>query len=201
MILGKLICFPSNSIASTWTYSICITLFCTFRYRYCTTITWNIKQRFCFSFCKLRYNFVEFNSWKKSPIFDRLKGRNKSDQVWNGWRCRCRCHCPLLQLPNDTKENENVIKTIGLISTCITLLRTFLCRYCTTTTWKCLTSLFTEDVNKRCQNFFSFWTWIWFFGIQILESQSVRWNNRDEDWKNANSLFKQRCAVDAVFGS
>ena len=53
----------------------------------------------------------------------------------------------LVQLPNDTKENENVIKTIGLISTCITLLRTFLCRYCTTTTWKCLTSLFTEDVS------------------------------------------------------
>ena len=33
--------------------------------------------------------------------------------------------------------------------TCITLFSTFLCRYCTTTTWKCLTSLFMENVNKR----------------------------------------------------
>ena len=32
---------------------------------------------------------------------------------------------------------------------------TFLCRYCTTTTWKCLISLFMEDVNKRRRNFLS----------------------------------------------
>ena len=36
---------------------------------------------------------------------------------------------------------------------------------------------------------FSFSTWIWFLGIQLQEK------NRDEDWKKANSLFKQlfRC--------
>ena len=71
---------------------------------------YNVKHKttILFSFCKLRYNFLEFNSWKKSPIFDRLKGRNKSDQVWNGWRCRCRCHCrwfSSLMIPKKTRTS------------------------------------------------------------------------------------------------
>ena len=33
------------------------------------------------------------------------------------------------------------------LCTCITLFCTFRCRHCTTTTWKCLTSHFVEDVN------------------------------------------------------
>ena len=33
------------------------------------------------------------------------------------------------------------------LCTCITLFCTFLCRRCTTTTWKCLISRFVEDVN------------------------------------------------------
>ena len=35
------------------------------------------------------------------------------------------------------------------LCTCITLFCTFLCRPCTTTTWKCLISCFVEDVNTR----------------------------------------------------
>ena len=35
------------------------------------------------------------------------------------------------------------------LCTCTTLFCTFLCRYCTTTTWKCLISRFVEDVNTR----------------------------------------------------
>ena len=38
--------------------------------------------------------------------------------------------------------------------TCINC--TFLCRHCTTTTWKCLISRFVEDANKQRQNFFLF---------------------------------------------
>ena len=34
--------------------------------------------------------------------------------------------------------------------------RTFLCRHCTTTTWKCLTSHFVENVNTRQWLYFSF---------------------------------------------
>ena len=61
---------------------------------------------------------------------------------------------------NDADDNENVKKTIGLISkkqlcTCITLFRTFLSRFCTTTTWKCLILRFMEDVNKQRPNFIS----------------------------------------------
>ena len=44
---------------------------------------------------------------------------------------------------------------------------------------------------------FSFWTWIWLLGIQFRRvrlhfTKNVSWINRDEDWRNANSLFKQR---------
>ena len=40
------------------------------------------------------------------------------------------------------------------LCTCITLLCTFLSRHCTTTTWKCLISLFVEDVKTK-QRLFS----------------------------------------------
>jgi len=44
----------------------------------------------------------------------------------------------------------------------------------------------------------SVWTWIWSLGIQLQEgspihlTKLVTWSNRDEDWKNANSLFQRR---------
>ena len=55
---------------------------------------------------------------------------------------------------DDGDGNKNVKKAIGLLRKttnlhCITLFCTFLCRHCTTTTWKCLTARFMEDVNKR----------------------------------------------------
>ena len=42
------------------------------------------------------------------------------------------------------------------LCTCITLFCTFLCRRCTTTTWKCLISRFVEDGNTGQQPSFSF---------------------------------------------
>ena len=46
--------------------------------------------------------------------------------------------------------NENGKKAIDLdLCTCITPFSTFLCRRCTTTTWKCLISRFVEDVKTR----------------------------------------------------
>ena len=42
------------------------------------------------------------------------------------------------------------------LCTCITHFSTFFCRHCTTTTWKCLMSLFVEDVNTRKRFPFSF---------------------------------------------
>ena len=56
------------------------------------------------------------------------------------------------------------------LCTRITLFCTFLCRHCTTTTWKCLISRFVKDVNKQWQNSFSSWTWIWLIEIQLQKS-------------------------------
>ena len=80
----------------------------------------------------------------------------------------------------------------------ITLFRTFLCRYCTTTTWNCLISRFVEDVNTRKQLSFLFsWT-----SIQSIRNNSrknwqhlknwTRWGKQDKVWSRANSLFKWR---------
>ena len=63
---------------------------------------------------------------------------------------------------------------------------TFLCRHCTTATWKCLISRFTEEVLKRQRNFLSASE----LGYDSL-TKLVTWSNRDEDWKNANSLFQR----------
>ena len=64
----------------------------------------------------------------------------------------------------------------------------------TTTTRKCLVSRrFLEDLNKPGRNFLSFLSWIWFSGIRVKECL-LKWvsrNDRDEDWKNANSIFKR----------
>ena len=57
---------------------------------------------------------------------------------------------------------------------CITLFCTFLCRYCTTTTRKCLISRFMEDVNKLLWNFLSHSELGYgFSGIQLQESSST----------------------------
>ena len=61
---------------------------------------------------------------------------------------------------DDGDCNGNATITIGLISK-TTILHvhhafcTFLCRHCTTTTWKCLMSRCTEEVHKRRRDFLS----------------------------------------------
>ena len=51
------------------------------------------------------------------------------------------------------------------LCTCITLFCTFLCRRCTTTTWKCLNSRFVEGGNTTF--FFFSWTLIQCYRIQL----------------------------------
>ena len=80
----------------------------------------------------------------------------------------------------------------------IMLFCTFLCRRCTTTTWKCQISRFVEDENTRQQLSFSF-PELWY---SLLEFNSrkicqhltnwMSWNKRDKVWGRANSLFKCR---------
>ena len=82
--------------------------------------------------------------------------------------------------------------------TWIMLFCTFLCRRCTTTTWKRLISRFVGDVNARQRLCTSFPT----LRYSLLEFNSrkklqhltnwLRWNKRDKDWGSACSLFKWR---------
>ena len=57
------------------------------------------------------------------------------------------------------------------LCTCITLFCTFLCRRCTTTTWKCLISRFVEDGNTGQQLSFSFLE-LWYSPSE-LNSQKI----------------------------
>ena len=112
---------------------------------------------------------------------------------------------------NDADGNENVKKTIGLISKTTTLhvhytFCTFLSRFCTTTTWKCLISRFMENLNKQPRNFISVCELKYgplkfsFRRIRLQLKKEMGRNNRYKDWKNANSLFKWRYCCRRVFG-
>ena len=103
----------------------------------------------------------------------------------------------------DCNENDN--KTIGLISKTTTLsvhytFCTFLCRFCTTTTRKCL--FFVEDINKQRRNFLflseigygpseSNSSW-----VHLSLTKEVGRKNRDKDWKSA---FSENARANAAF--
>ena len=105
----------------------------------------------------------------------------------------------------DGDGNENAKKAMGLLSKTRILhvhricgFCTFLCRHCTTTTWKCLISRFMEDVTKRRRIFLSFSKLG--CGSQEINSRKIRLhltfsadgNKRDNVWKKANALSKLR---------
>ena len=61
-------------------------------------------------------------------------------------------------LPQRERQKKTLISDVKVWCTCITLFSvfyTFLCRFCTTTTWKCLISRFMKNVNKQRRNFIS----------------------------------------------
>ena len=75
---------------------------------------------------------------------------------------------------DDGHGNENGKKSNRLrlqqLCTCITLFCSFLCRRCTTTTWKCLISRCVRDVNKRLSFSLKSRTLIQSFRIQLQKS-------------------------------
>ena len=78
--------------------------------------------------------------------------------------------------------------------TCITLFCTFLCHHCTTTTWKCLISRCTEEVHSDDEVsslFLSFYMLLRNSTLGGIAYISQSKSNRNEDWKNANSLFQR----------
>ena len=83
------------------------------------------------------------------------------------------------------------------LCTCITLFCTFLCRRCTTTTWKCLISRFVEDVEtiqRLASSFPELCSLLQFNSRKICQHLTnwTSWNKRDKVWSSANSLFKWR---------
>ena len=100
---------------------------------------------------------------------------------------------------DDCDGNKNVKQAVGLMNKTTTLhvhhtFSTFLCRPCATRTWgneKIPNFMFCEG-RKQLSNHK-----IYFFLSEFGESAYI-WQNkrvgirRDEDWKTANSLFKQR---------
>ena len=84
------------------------------------------------------------------------------------------------------------------LCTCITLSCTFLCRRCTTTTWKCWILRFVEDVNTRQRLSFSL-PELWYSPLEFNSRKICQhltnwtsWNKRDKAWSCANSLFEWR---------
>ena len=106
------------------------------------------------------------------------------------------------RLPFDVNVNLNlsIWQNNNVLGTCITLVCTFLCRHCTTTTLKCLISCFVKDVKTRERLPFFPWTLIQSFRIQLQEKFSskriwTRWNKRDKVWSSATSLFRGRFRI------
>ena len=96
------------------------------------------------------------------------------------------------------KKNSRFSLVKQQLCTCITLFDTFLCRRCTTTTWKCLNSRFVEDGNTRQRHCSSFpelrYSPLEFNSKQILHHfvNWTRWKELDYVWSSADSLFKSR---------
>ena len=101
--------------------------------------------------------------------------------------------------------NQNVKKALGLMNKTTTLFVhhtffcTFLYRHCTTTTWKWLCFFLGRNSTSNDEFFFLFLK-VYKALRNKFNSRKVRihltkwaiWNNSDDDWKTANSLFKAR---------
>ena len=98
-----------------------------------------------------------------------LSTTSQGTWLWHNWSWTA-THCPLMTANNKLPEIQtkkaihlNLVWVLSSlpwrscylclskqqIYTCTTLFCTFLYRHWTTTTWKCLISLFVEDVNTR----------------------------------------------------
>ena len=121
----------------------------------------------------------------------------------HGRRFIGRCTNRELKQPRRRRKQEqqqsNRVRLVKQqLCTCITLFCTFLCRHCTTTTWKCLISRFVENANTRQQLYFSF-AELWYSLLEFNSRKNcqhltnwTRWNKRDKVWSSAIVHFKLR---------
>ena len=113
----------------------------------------------------------------------------------------------------ERKKQQKVSVGKQQLCTCISLLCTFLCRFCPTTKRNCLILLFREDVSNGRRNFILFLKLEYSMdnrknivmnivlrnstpgGFAYINFDKVSWNNGDKDRKNTNSFLKRsfRC--------
>ena len=127
-----------------------------------------------------------YNTPLPHPVYSRIQSSNDRERKQRRRRRQ-----------GERQKNNRFGLAKQQLCTCVTLFCTFLCRRCTTTTWKCLISRFVEDVNKRQRLSFFFWTSIHSFRIQLQKIcryliNWTSWNKRDKFWSSANSLFEWR---------
>ena len=155
----------------------------------------NTGQRLSFS--EIRSSLLEFISGKKFAKIWRIERDRISAKKLEAARIHFSSDVFLAVLVLTPRPNYNVKKAIGLDwqnNTCITLFCTFLCRHCTTRTWKRLLLRFIDDVNKRRRIFLSLSKLengpqeTIFREIRLHLTFSAHWNKRVKVWKNANSF-------------
>ena len=104
----------------------------------------NQKQRNC-RWVEKRpgcYQQQQFNLHWENSVSD------GSQSIVNNRKCKIKRRRESKKSNSLTRQNNNFARASLFFCT-------FLCRHCTTTTWKCLISRFVKDVNKLCQNFLS----------------------------------------------
>ena len=84
------------------------------------------------------------------------------------------------------------------LCTCVTLFCTFLCRRCTTTTWKRPNFTFRRGRQHKTTTYFSF-PELWYSLLEFNSRKNCQhltnwtsWNKRDKVWSSANSHFTWR---------
>ena len=93
------------------------------------------------------------------------------------------------------KKQQNSISKTTTLRVLFTLFCTFLCRHCTTMTWKWLISYFEENLNTRQRLSFSLpdlrYSLLEFRSGKICQHLTnwTRWDKHRKVWSNANSLF------------
>ena len=107
----------------------------------------------------------------------------------------------------ERRKNNRFNKQNNKLARASNYICTFLSRFCTTTTWKCLVSRFMEDVNKQRRNIISLSELVYShlkFSFRRVCLHLTKWvgrNNRYIDWKNVNSHLTRRSRYPRVVGS
>ena len=135
--------------------------------------TWRLLS--CHS-CPVRSPSFPNQKWRNYQWVEKRFGCYQQEKFTLHWEnsvsdgSQCVVNNRKLKIKRQQESKKSNSKAKRQLCMCITLFCIFLCRHCTTTTWKFLISRFVKDVNKQWQNFLFLWTWIWLTEIQLQKS-------------------------------